>query len=267
MHYEGQANIIFYLVAAISVIILLAGLFGMVNIWRLGKAPTLNTNIKKSKWISSFITAAFLETQILEYSVLAWVSHMMIFWGFISLLMLTSAHFFLIWFVPEASSLFQYFKFGNGIMIMAVWGDFWGLALLTGILIALYRRYIIKPEYQNTISEDVVAIWLLFVITVTGFMCEAVRLSVASSAHDAAYSFAVYWVVPYLSGLKLTQAYLTGMFWIHSVVSLAFLIYIPFSNFKHMFASPLDYAFVTSGSRYAKEVWSSRTRDKDRIKD
>lgn len=86
MHYENQANIVFYILAAISSIVLLAGILGMVQVWRLGKPPTLNTDIKVSKWLRSILKASFLETQILEYGFFAWVAHLMIFGGFVSLL-------------------------------------------------------------------------------------------------------------------------------------------------------------------------------------
>lgn len=258
MHYENQVNIIFYLLATISGIIMSAGIFGMIHLWRLGKKPTLNTDIKPSKWLSSFISAAFLQTQILEYDILAWIAHLLIFYGFISLLILTSFHSFLIWFVPETTLFFRYFTEGSGNLLIAVWGDFWGLVLLAGILMALYRRYITKPEHTNTISDDAVAIWLLFALTVTGFMCEAIRLGVYPDAHDAAGSFAVCWLVPILSGLGLAKTHLTGMFWIHSVISFVFFIYIPFSKFRHIFAAPLDYAFVTAGNQYSKDGMNKR---------
>ena len=79
MHYENQANYIFYVLAAIATLILSLGIVGMVHFWRLGKAKPLDTEINVSKWIASILKASFLETQILEYGILAWLSHMMIF--------------------------------------------------------------------------------------------------------------------------------------------------------------------------------------------
>ena len=67
MHYENQANIVFYVLAGIATLILLMGLVGMIHIWRLGKAPTLNTDIKVPKWLGAILKASILETQILEY--------------------------------------------------------------------------------------------------------------------------------------------------------------------------------------------------------
>jgi len=258
MHYENQANIVFYILAGIASLILLMGLIGMIHIWRLGKAPTLNTNIKISQWIGSILKASILETQILEYSVLAWLAHIMIFWGFMSLLLLTSFHFVLNWFIPSASSFFHYFKAGNGDLFLAVWGDFWGVVMLIGILITLFRRYILRPEVVSTISSDSIAIWFLFVLTISGFLCEAVRLAVHPDSHDATYSFAVNWLVPFLRKFNLTAASVTYLFWVHAILSLLFIAYIPFSKFRHIFSSPLDFSFVTAGDRYSKVGWLKR---------
>jgi nitrate reductase gamma subunit len=258
MHYENQANIVFYILAAISIIVMLAGILGMVRVWRLGKTPTLNTDIKVSKWLRSILKASFLETQILEYGFLAWVTHLMIFWGFVALFLLTTFHFALNWVVPHSSSFFHYFSKGNGNLLLALWGDLGGVILLIGILVALFRRYVIRPKTLNTISDDSVAIWFLFVLTLTGFMCEVVRLAGQPEAHDSSYSFAVNWLVPFLRQYAWIEAGKTYMFWIHSILSFFFLIYIPFSKFKHIFASPLDFAFVTAGIRYSKEKWLKR---------
>ena len=258
MHYESQTNIVFYVLAGIATLILLMGLVGMIHIWRLGKAPTLNTDIKVPKWLGAILKASILETQIMEYSVLAWLAHIMMLWGFVSLLLLTSFHFVLNWAVPTTSSFFQYFKAGNGHLLLALWGDFWGLVMLAGILFALFRRYIVKPDVVNTISSDSIAIWFLFVLTISGFLCEAVRLAVRPDAHDAAYAFAVYWLVPYLKKMHLTEVSVTYAFWIHGILSLLFIAYIPFGKFRHIFASPMDFSVVSAGERYSKVGWLKR---------
>ena len=255
MHYEKLANLTFYILAIIASLIMVMGVVSMVHIWRLGKAPTLNRNINGRQWTNALLKASFFETQILEYSFVAWLAHIMIFWGFISLLLLTSFHFIMNWLIPSTSTFFTYFNSGDGNLFLAVWGDFWGLIMLAGTVIALIRRYIVRPEIVSTISSDSIAIWFLFILTVSGFLCEAVRITVYPNAVDAGYSFAVKWLVPFLDNFHLTSTSLKYIFWVHSILSLMFIAYIPFSKFRHIFASPLDFAFVTSGERYSKMGW------------
>jgi len=255
MYYEAQANFIFYCIAGIAIFSLFLGLAGMVYIWRLGKRKPLNAEIKDLKWVTSFLNASLLQTQILEYSVLAWLAHILIFWGFIALFLLTTLHFVLSWLVPHSSVFFHYFTGGNGNLLMAVWGDFWGVVLLSGILIALFRRYIIRPETLNTISSDAIAIWFLFVLTISGFVCEIVRLSIYPDSPDAMYSFAVSWIVPFVKHYHWTETVMSYLFWIHGILSLLFIAYIPFSKFRHMFSSPMVFSFVTADEQYSRGGW------------
>ena len=96
------------------------------------------------------------------------------------------------------------------------------------------------------------AIWLLFAVTISGFACEILRLLARPDAQDAVYSFAVYWLVKILSGIKISEIDLSFMFYFHGILSLVFLVYIPFGKLRHMFVSPVNYAFVTSSDQYTK---------------
>ncbi len=251
MHYETE--IILYGLAFLATLIFIGGMLGLVYLWTLGKEPSLNTDITFFPWVKNFLKASFVQPQILEAGFLTWISHMMIFYGFMNLLLLTTLQFFLTWLIPSSAGIVDYFKTGDGLILMALWGDIWGLFLLFGILLALFRRYIIRPDFLETISEDAIVIWFLFIITITGFLCEIVRLSVRPDARDAVYSFAVYWMVPLFNGLNLTESHLRYIFFIHGILSLIFIAYIPFSKLKHIFTSPMIYAFVSSGGQYSKK--------------
>jgi len=145
-------------------------------------------------------------------------------------------------------------------LVWAAWGDFWGVIILVGILIALARRYIFPSEFVNTISDDAVAIWFLFIVVVTGWITEVVRLVVRPEAYDAAYSFAAQWIAPWLKGCNCSEVSLIWLFWIHGIVSFIFIAYFPFSKFRHVIASPLVYACVTAEDSYTKEKWLKKER-------
>ncbi len=250
MHYEAHA--LFYFLAFCANLIFIGGIAGLVYVWRLGKEPSLNTGITLKDWFGYLVRAVFLQKQIRDNGTYPWVAHLLIFYGFISLLLLTTLQFILTWFVSSDSWSVAFFKDGAGSSMMALWGDFWGLALFAGIVMALVRRYILKPKAVDTISEDAIAIWLLFAVVVTGFFCEAVRLAARPEAHDAAYSFVVGWLVPMLRGMGFGEGWTWFMFWVHGLLSLGFIAYIPFGKLNHVFASPLTYAFVSSGEQYTK---------------
>lgn len=255
MHYTTSPA--FYSVAAIALVISGLGFWGVIHLWMMGKRDDPETSTSSPGWYGTFFKTVFTQSQILEYGVLPWVAHIMIFYGFSCLLLLTTLEFVITWLMPphwiHTVSVTEYFKHGDGILVLAVWGDFWGLVLLAGIILALYRRYIIKPEKFDTISDDSVAIWFLLILTVTGFACEAVRLAVRPDAGDAAYSFAVCWVVPFLKGFNWTEDFLKAVFYFHGILSFLFIAYIPFSKFRHIFASPLVYSFTSTAGHYTKK--------------
>ncbi len=262
MHYTtGPA---FYSVAAIAIVIFCLGSWGVIHLWMLGKKDDPESSTSSPKWYRTFLKAILAQSQILEYGVLPWIAHIMIFYGFFSLLLLTTFEFVLTWLMPphwiHTLSVISYFKDGTGKLLFAVWGDLWGIVLLAGIILALYRRYIIKPEKFDTISEDSIAIWFLFVLTLTGFACEAVRLAVRPDASDAVYSFAVYWTVPVLKSFNWTETHLKAIFYFHGILSFLFIAYIPFSKFRHIFASPVVYSFTSTAGYYTKKQALQRVK-------
>jgi nitrate reductase gamma subunit len=260
MNYETMLGTVFYLLAALATVIFVCGIVGLIHIWTLGKCKSPHKTFV-SKWIVSFLKASLLQTQILEYSVVAWLAHLMIFYGFMFLLLLTASQAAVNWLIaPHSAAVMDYFARGHGALIWAVWGDFWGLVILIGLLIALVRRYIFPPETFNTIIDDSAAIWFLFIVVVTGWLTEVVRLAVRPGAYDSAYSFAVYWMIPFLKGYNLPETLLTWLFWIHAIISFAFIAYLPFSKFRHVFGSPLGYSFVTAEDSYTKEKWLKKER-------
>ena len=149
MHYETQANILFYALSAVIGVVFLAGVLGMIHMWRLGKHPTLNTNIKRSRWMASFLSAVLIQKQILSYSILAWISHMMMFWGFMSLLMLTAFHFVMSWFVPRHTDVFQYFSSGNGTSLGRPYSAFHSARDLVSALPARMPPAVAIPPASN----------------------------------------------------------------------------------------------------------------------
>ncbi len=260
MNYEKMLGSVFYLLSAIAIVIFVGGVVGLVHLWMLGKLKSPHKN-SASKWIKSFLKTIFFQPQILEYGLTAWFAHILIFYGFITLFMLTSVEAIVDWLIaPHSELVMSYFKTGNGALIWAFWGDVSGLIILAGILIALARRYIFPPKTFNTIIDDSVAIWFLFIVVVTGWFCEVVRIAVRPEAYDAAYSFAVYWMIPFLNDYNLSETFLAWSFWIHVIAGLVFVAYIPFSKFKHILASPLVYSFVTAEDSYTKEKWLKKER-------
>ena len=250
MHYS--VGFFFYTLSFIACLVFIVGIVDMVRIWMLGKNKEVRPPIKIKEWFNYFVRAAFLQPQIREYGVYPWIMHLLIFYGFLGLLILTSFEFLLSKFFQKGVGIHQFFTYGFGSHLIAFWGDLFGLALFVGVVMAIVRRYIIKPENLHTIEEDSIAIWLLFALTITGFLCEAIRLAADPLSRDLISSFVVAWSVPIFKALGFGKKSLTFFFYLHSIIGFFFIAYIPFGKFRHIFATPMVYGFVSSSPYYSK---------------
>ena len=100
----------------------------------------------------------------------------------------------------------------------------------------------------------------LFLVVVSGWFCELVRIALRPDSHDAAYSFVISWILPFLNGYSFSESFLKWAFWIHGIAGLVFVAYIPMSKFKHILTSPLGYSLVTAEDSYTKEKWLKKER-------
>ncbi len=150
-----------------------------------------------------FILDVILQIHILKQDTLRWVMHMLIFAGFMFLL-ITHAFDRII-----TTSLFdKYYLALNPLLIIS------GLLVISGITIAIVRRYILKVSRLKTNAMDLYAIIMIAVIILSGMAMEITKLT----------SYDHYQKIWYL----------------HIVTCLLGLGYLPFSKMFHMFTTPLS---------------------------
>jgi heterodisulfide reductase subunit C/nitrate reductase gamma subunit len=109
-----------------------------------------------------------LQLHLLKQHPLRWLMHMLVFWGFALLVLM---HAFddsvtLSLFPDYASTLNPFFFLRNLL----------GVLVLVGLVIALIRRMIIAGQKQVTSRADILAIVLLGVIMISGFLLEAAQI-------------------------------------------------------------------------------------------
>jgi len=143
---------------------------------------------------------------------------------------------------------------GNFYLVFSLVLDLGGLALLIGLILMAWRRWVTKPsklsylrEYkgesevspqaQKWIREDVIFLVALIVITVTGFLLEGLRLYMDKPAwaHWSPVGQSVALGYGAL-GLDLeTAGIVRGMnWWFHGLLSLAFIAAVPWYKAKHI---------------------------------
>ena len=161
-----------YIFMFISIFYLIYTVISKVLIWRQGK-PELRTDYPEKR-ILAVIKYVILQAKILREK-FAGIMHASIFFGFIVLFIVT----LIIVVQEDFTGLFFHYHFlhGNFYLIWSLFGDLFGLIVLIGLGMAIYRRYKAKPTRLDTKGIDTFALVILTFIIVTGFCNEAMRIA------------------------------------------------------------------------------------------
>lgn len=170
----------------------------------------------------------------------AGIGHFVIFWGFIVLSFGTldfiaynifGAH---LPFIGEA----KWFTFSH---------ELFSLLVLVAIVIALYRRYFIKPMRLDNSFDAFLILYLIFGLIVTDL--------IAAGLNEAIHQTHSGWAAPVAFGLGSLFAGANGtalaalqeiFIWAHLLILFGFLIFIPRSKHLHMIASVFNVYFRKS---------------------
>lgn len=167
------------------------------------------------------------------------IMHMFIFYSMILLFIGT----FLIFLEQDVFRFFGVESFINGTfyIIYEIILDVSGLLLIAGLLMALYRRIVIKPEYVHSTWVSYFVLWSLLFIGVTGFVMEGIRLTLHPTDWGI-YSFVGYSLSLFLKNLsaEFIGGIYASIWWSHFIVVMAFLLVVPVTALKHMILIPLN---------------------------
>ena len=116
-----------------------------------------------------FVLDVLLQVKVLKQDFLKWAMHMCIYYGFILLLLMHGLD------QMVTSSLFaEYYPTVNPFLFLR---DFFGVLVLFGVAVAIYRRFILKVPRLRTSPMDHYAIIILGVIILSGFLLEATKIT------------------------------------------------------------------------------------------
>ena len=119
--------------------------------------------------VKAFILDVVLQKRILKEDFLRWLMHMLIFTGFMMLLLMHAFDSFI-----TASFFEEYYATVNPFLFLR---DFFGIMVLTGLIIAVYRRFILKVPRLKTSPMDCYAIIILGVIMISGILLEGMKIT------------------------------------------------------------------------------------------
>jgi Fe-S oxidoreductase/nitrate reductase gamma subunit len=239
------AEIAQYILGMLTVAIFCYGVYRHIQKWRLGKSE--NDNLRLVERFINLIQFAFFQKKLTNDPFAA-VMHLSIFWGMF-VLMLGTAIATIDWDVTRLFFGFQFLK-GYTYLTFEIILEFFTIALFIGLCMALYRRYVVKPEKLEdknppTFSLDsLYLLTILFLIALTGLLTESMRL-IAQNPVGAQWSFFGYIVaIPFASLPVATVESIHFTLWsVHALLAFGFMASVPFTKAFHIFSSSLNMLF------------------------
>jgi Fe-S oxidoreductase/nitrate reductase gamma subunit len=178
------------------------------------------------------------------------LAHGLFFWGFFLLFLGTC----LIVIQADFTDLLFGVKFlkGNFYLLFSLVLDIAGLVAIVMLGGLLVRRYFVRPEGLETKIDDAIMHGLLFAILISGFVIEGARMAVTELGTPLAiWSPLGLLFAKGFAGMpeaSIRTAH-TLTWWFHLLLVMAFIVAIPFTKFRHIFTTSLNYLFEDLGPK------------------
>lgn len=238
----GGARWITYALMVITFIVLIYGIKKRYAMWKIGKPAPFNFKDRLGERIGYFIANGIFHKSILREAFPGWM-HFFIFWGFLILAIATA----LIAIQDDVVRLIFGVEFikGNFYLIFSFLTDLAGLLAIIGILMAMYRRYVVKPTRLDNKPDDLLVLLWILAVLVTGFLVEAARIAGDPKPYEV-WSFVGWTLSGIFPAAEKGSTYMPHavMWYIHMLLSFGLIAYIAYSKrLLHIITSSLNMMF------------------------
>ncbi len=222
-----------YLLMVISMAIFAWGTYSRIKLWRIGQKEERLDNLGLR--IKSLVKYGFGHKRILKDSFSGFM-HLIIFYGFLMLFIGTAI-------VAVQADFGLPLLYGKFYLFFSLTLDLFGIVALIGILMAAYRRYVKKVDRLENVTDDAISLTLIFLILITGFMLEGLRMYATSDTWSGWSPVGL--LFANLAEVVLGNRTLAGsvyqiFWWGHLLLAFGFIAYIPYSKLFHILISPAN---------------------------
>ena len=233
--YFGQ---MVYLLALLAICFMFWGIWKRVRLWRLGVSEIRTDQMPKR--IYGLFNEVFTHKRQLR-DTYAGLMHLCIFYGFfVSLLATTLIA------IQEWSGI--HFLKGNFYLWYSLISDSFGILGIIGLGMALWRRLIIRPDRMNSIADDYIALGLLLLIFVQGFVVEGLRIALTELNQKP--DVAIWSPGGYILALAFQHIDTKNLlflhrfnWWFHAITAFIFIGYMGFGKFNHIWYGIMNITF------------------------
>jgi Fe-S oxidoreductase/nitrate reductase gamma subunit len=234
VHFWGISAVwLFYVLAAIAVVIFAVGVYFRVSVWlaaRERRAPRVSL-----AGLGNLCRDGLLGRKIFNGDLVAGSMHLLIMWGFVGLFIGTV--------LSTTDHWFVHFLTGDTYLVFSVFMEVFGFMLIAGLLVALVRRYVVRVRRLDNQPQDLWILILLAAAAITGFVVEGTRLAVAMPDWEG-YSFGGVGFSGLLTSPAEAEALYPYLWWLHAAICLTLVAYFPFSKLFHSLAAPVNIAIT-----------------------
>jgi len=206
-------------------------------------------------YLQVLITDVIFHKKLYGQSFYRWLTHTLLVFGFVATFTVDMIKGFTTGYLVEWSQWIPALSFAHAFETGAIrpfldfFLEFFSFLILVGCVLAIIRRFVIKPKQLRTEEEDIITLLFILFLVLSGFFIEGYRIAhpevTASRVYMANFtpasanswvSFGGYFLAQFLRNVQINADFL---WYFHVVPSLVWLIYIPHSKLLHIFTSSL----------------------------
>ena len=266
-------HLIFYAMFLPTVILFIWGMSQHLGIWLEGsiegaenatKAVKLKILLRKGWkgfWARPgfFVNVLFADVifhqKLFHKSFFRWLAHTLLVFGFAATFVVDMIKGFTTGYLVELSHTIPAFSFARAFETGAIrpfldfFLEFFSFLILVGCVLAIVRRFVIRPDQLRTEEEDITTLLFILFLELSGFFIEGYRIAHPEVVQAHVYmanftpasannwiSFGGYFLSLFLKNIKINADFL---WYLHVVPSLIWIIYIPHSKLLHIFTSSM----------------------------
>jgi nitrate reductase gamma subunit len=206
--------------------------------------------IRPGWYIKILITEVIFHRKLFGKSFYRWLAHTLLVFGFVATFIVDMVKGFTTGYLVEFGVSFaNVFETGTIRPFLDLLLEFFSFLILVGCVLAIVRRFVIRPDQLRTEEEDITTLLFILFLELSGFFIEGYRIAHHEVVEAHVYlanftpasannwiSFGGYFLSQFLRDVKINADFL---WYFHVVPSLGFFIYIPHSKLLHIFTSSM----------------------------
>ncbi len=230
----GRTGNLAYLIMGIAVLIFIYALYERIMMWRRGGPERRCDRAGERLW--GVITNVVGQLRVLRETYPG-LMHGLLFWGFLVLMVGAALDA-----LDHYSGL--HFLKGKVYLGFSFVTDLAGLMALVGAVLALVRRYVIRPRALDNKPEDAFVLLLIIGVLITGFLVEGARIAVqAKEAPWERWSFVGWTAARWFFEPGGSLGWHKALWWIHLLLSFLFVAVIVNTKLLHIISAILSTYF------------------------